>query len=578
GITLGISPIRHELNSCRGSTKISHTESQVLDLGPRARPCLRRSTQENAGTMEEGVLYDRIDEDTTLTSGSATYGSIPPSSLSTTDILGLVSDIEAIRPRKYRFRPTTKIPSWPVRLMPHHKSGTEGILGRRCVVTAVAVKGPWVKILLRGGKEGWLRAQLPDGTKILEDCKSYYRYEEWGGYNKFLFGGRVMLGSDFRWFVGSNIVLGLPVAVFYVVMSSSFPVAGGKVLAWIGVGIWSITMVSLWMTAVTDPGIIPPNPSHARAEPPRGEALGLHGFKYCETCNIFRPPRSKHCSSCNNCVDRFDHHCPWVGSCVAIRNYRYFLIFISSTVMLIFYMMAVSVARVSLRVATRHHPSVAEVVVTILGDPFDLSLTTIALGVGSSLARLLAYHIDLIRKGETTNEDMRGVYSNHPNPYNLGCRKNAMQLMWASVPPSRLPVFSETLPADPDTGEQRDGEGEGQWGSEESGLITGRDPDPWWCHRDGEGTVLDSAWDRGDRSVAVSCRDGDGDMEPVSFKDKGKDEGEQPRKAEEDVDRGGIVRLAKGEVIVDLDLVLKPEEEEEEALLPELREGKQEQR
>lgn len=70
------------------------------------------------------------------------------------------------------------------------------------------------------------------------------------------------------------------------------------------------------------------NPDQARVE---GLPNSIEPLSMCRSCLTIRTPRSFHCSTCNFCVEIHDHHCPWMGTCIGLRNLKAFICFLGFT-------------------------------------------------------------------------------------------------------------------------------------------------------------------------------------------------------------------------------------------------------
>ena len=93
--------------------------------------------------------------------------------------------------------------------------------------------------------------------------------------------------------------------------------------------LYIIEVTSTILGGCSDPGILPRQRVdyyYSTNRPILRYVINGHllTLNYCNSCSTFRPPRTSHCSLCDNCVQRFDHHCLWLGTCIGKRNYRYF--------------------------------------------------------------------------------------------------------------------------------------------------------------------------------------------------------------------------------------------------------------
>ena len=93
--------------------------------------------------------------------------------------------------------------------------------------------------------------------------------------------------------------------------------------------LWLITTFCYFMTSYMDPGYL-------KQEFKLMHLLeNFHSDDICARCEVLTTPRSHHCNIDDRCIERWDHHCPWINNCVGVRNSGYFMVQLFTTFLLL---------------------------------------------------------------------------------------------------------------------------------------------------------------------------------------------------------------------------------------------------
>ncbi|NXW60738.1 ZDHC9 Palmitoyltransferase, partial [Eurystomus gularis] len=293
------------------------------------------------------------------------------------------------------------------------------------------------------------------------------KWEKLPGRNTFCCDGRIMMARQKGIFYLTLFLILGTCALFFAFECRYLAVQLSPAIPVFAAVLFLFAMATLLRTSFSDPGVIPralPDEAafiemeieatngtvpQGQRPPPRIKNFQINNqivkLKYCYTCKIFRPPRASHCSICDNCVERFDHHCPWVGNCVGKRNYRYFYLFILSLSLLTIYIFTFNIVYVALKSLKIGFLN------TLKETPGSCSLSLTPLTVLEvlicfftlwSVVGLTGFHTFLVALNQTTNEDIKGSWTGKnrvQNPYSHGnIVKNCCEVLCGPLPPSVL--------------------------------------------------------------------------------------------------------------------------------------------
>ncbi|KAK1163137.1 palmitoyltransferase ZDHHC9-like [Acipenser oxyrinchus oxyrinchus] len=291
------------------------------------------------------------------------------------------------------------------------------------------------------------------------------KWEKLPGKNTFCCDGRVMMARQKGVFYLTLFLIVGTCALFFAFECPYLAVHLSPAIPVFAIVLFFFVMATLLRTSFSDPGVLPRalpdeatfiemeieaangNVPAGQRPPPRIRNVQINNqivkLKYCYTCKIFRPPRASHCGICDNCVERFDHHCPWVGNCVGKRNYRYFYLFTLSLSLLTIYIFTFNIVHVVLR-------SVDSGFVNTLKDtPGTVLEVVVCFFTLWSVVGLTGFHTYLVSLNQTTNEDIKGSWSGKnrvQNPYShRNIMKNCCEVLCGPMHPSALDRRGELI-------------------------------------------------------------------------------------------------------------------------------------
>uniref|UniRef100_A0A4W6C355 Palmitoyltransferase n=1 Tax=Lates calcarifer TaxID=8187 RepID=A0A4W6C355_LATCA len=280
------------------------------------------------------------------------------------------------------------------------------------------------------------RSSTPMETPYKKRTPKKRKWESFPGRNKFYCDGRIMMAKQTGVFYLTLVLILVTCGLFFTFdcrflalqLTPAIPVIGGVLFLFV--------LGTLLRTSFSDPGVLPRATPDEAADLERqiDVANGSTGYR--------PPPRTKEVvingqtvklNLCDNCVERFDHHCPWVGNCVGRRNYRFFYMFILSLSFLTIFIFAFVITHIILR----SHQS------GFLNALKDSPVVVCFFSVWS-IVGLSGFHTYLISSNQTTNEDIKGSWSskrgkdNH-NPYSHGnIFTNCCAALCGPLPPSLI--------------------------------------------------------------------------------------------------------------------------------------------